>query len=435
MWKECNMPFLFKLAQRVARLRSRLLLVAAAAVAAAGPKDLASPAGEKTPVTIQISAPDAAPGGSVAVVLRATQPLSAIQETVAFDAQRLRYERPGDGPDLVVVNAEAAAQGSLKVLATNPQGLASTGVTLVFTVTASGYIQGVRGTLELAVAPDDQLVWGTAPSGTDRVAGSSQSGGSRFGDVNLDGLINVWDVLLLSRAGSGTGTLGPQAFLLGNVRPVNGGAMATGVPPCDPATSCRPGVTPADAQTPNGRIDSADAVAVASVVVGVSVPVVGQLVPTASVTPDTAVASVTISPAPASVQVGQTLQLTATPKDSAGGILVGRTVTWASGNPSIATVSPSGQVTGAAPGAAPITATSEGKTGTATLTVTTVPVASVPVSPATATVLVAPTPQLTATPKDSAGSTLTGRTVTWVSSNTSVATVSTNGQVTGGAAG
>src|SRR6266576_2954436 len=435
MWKECNMPFLFKLAQRVARLRSRFLLVTAAAVAGACARELAAPASGKPPVTLQISAADATPGGSVAVVLRATEPLTAIQETVAFDAQRLRYERPGDGPDLVVVNDEAAAQGSLKVLATNPQGLASTGVTLVFTVTASGYIQGVRGTLELAVAPDDQLVWGAAPSATDRVAGSSPPAGYRFGDVNLHGLINVWDVLSLSRASAGTGTLGPQAFLLGNVRPVNGGATATGVPPCDPATTCRPGVTPADAQTPNGRIDSEDAVAVASVVVGVSVPVVGQVAPTASATPDTAVASVTISPAPASVQVGQTLQLTATPKDSAGGILVGRTVTWASGNPSIAAVSPSGQVTGVAPGSATITATSEGKTSTAAITVTTVPVASVTVSPATASVAVGQTLQLTATPKDSTGTALTGRSVTWVSSNPGVATVSSNGLVTSGAVG
>src|SRR6266481_467693 len=178
------MSFLFKLSQRVARLRSRALLVAAPVIAGACAKGVVSPpAGGTPPVTIHLSATDAAPGGSVAAQLRATEPLAAIQETVAFDPQRLRYERPGDGPDLVVVNDEAAAQGSLKVLATNPQGLASTGVTLVFTVTASGYIQGVRGTLELAVAPDDRLVWGTAPSGTDPVAGSSQSGSYRFGDV------------------------------------------------------------------------------------------------------------------------------------------------------------------------------------------------------------------------------------------------------------
>src|SRR5205823_3248600 len=289
--------------------------------------------------------------------------------------------------------------------------------------------------LELAVAPDDQLVWGADPSATDRVAGSSPSAGYRFGDVNLDGLINVWDVLSLSRASAGTGTLGPQAFLLGNVRPVNGGATATGVPPCDPATSCRPGVTPADAQTPNGRIDSEDAVAVASVVVGVSVPVVGQVAPTASATPDTAVASVTISPAPASVQVGQTLQLTASPKDSAGRILAGRTVTWASSNTSVASVSGSGLVTSVVAGTATLTATSEGKDGSAVVTVTLVPVASVAVAPATASVRVGQTVQLTATPKDSAGGTLTGRVVTWGSNNTSVATVSGSGLVTSVAAG
>src|SRR5439155_24384886 len=107
----------------------------------------------------------------------------------------------------------------------------------------------------------------------------------------------------------------------------------------------------------------------------------------------------------------------------------------ASGNPSVATVSPSGQVTGVAPGTAPITATSEGKSGTATLTVTSVPVASVSLSPATATIRVGQTMQLTATPKDSAGNTLTGRTVTGASGNTSVASVSGSGLVTGVVAG
>src|SRR5205809_4064524 len=153
------------------------------------------------------------------------------------------------------------------------------------------------------------------------------------------------------------------------VRPVNGGAMATGVPPCDPATSCRPGVTPADAQTPNGRIDSEDAVAVASVVVGVSVPVVGQVAPTASATPDTAVASVTISPAPASVQVGQTLQLTATPKDSAGCILACRSLTWSSGSPAATILRPSGTVTSVSPGHAPSTSARGAKVCFASLTV------------------------------------------------------------------
>src|SRR5207249_8463733 len=125
----------------------------------------------------------------------------------------------------------------------------------------------------------------------------------------------------------------------------------------------------------------------------------------------------------------QTVQLTATPKDSAGGPLTGRSVTWASSNSSIATVTSSGLVTGVVAGTATITAVSEGKSATATVTVTSVPVASVAVAPATASIQVAQTVQLTATPKDSAGGTLAGRSVTWASSNTSIATVTSTGLV------
>src|SRR5439155_24700339 len=151
--------------------------------------------------------------------------------------------------------------------------------------------------------------------------------------------------------------------------------------------------------------------------------------------PDTTVASVTISPATGSIRVGQTLQLTATPKDLAGGTLTGRTMMWASSNTSVATVSGSGLVAGVTPGSAMITATSEGKSSTATLTVTTVPVASVAISPATGSIRVGQKVQLTATPKDSIGGTWSGRTVMWASGDTSVAIVSPRGQVTGVAPG
>src|SRR5204863_449932 len=147
------------------------------------------------------------------------------------------------------------------------------------------------------------------------------------------------------------------------------------------------------------------------------------------------VASVTISPATGSIRVGQTLQLTATPKDLAGGTLTGRTMMWASSNTSVATVSGSGLVAGVTPGSATITATSEGKSSTASLTVTTAPVASVAISPATTSLTVGQTVQLTATPKDSAGGTLTGRMVTWTSGNPSVATISGSGLVAGVTAG
>src|SRR5206468_3999870 len=99
------------------------------------------------------------------------------------------------------------------------------------------------------------------------------------------------------------------------------------------------------------------------------------------------------------------------------------------------TVSAKGLVTGVAPGSATITATSEGKSGSAATTVTTVPVASLAVSPAAASVRVGGTQQLVAVTKDSAGTALSGRVVTWSSSNTAVATVSSAGLVTGQTAG
>ncbi|PYO44340.1 MAG: hypothetical protein DMD29_00665, partial [Gemmatimonadetes bacterium] len=147
------------------------------------------------------------------------------------------------------------------------------------------------------------------------------------------------------------------------------------------------------------------------------------------------VASVTVSPAAASVPVGQTAQLTATPKDASGNPLAGRVVTWGSSNTAVATVNGSGLVSGVAAGAATITATSEGQSGTAGITVTAVPVASVAVSPATASVPVGQTVQFTATPKDASGNPLAGRVVTWASGNTAVATVNGSGVVTGVAAG
>src|SRR5438093_458731 len=147
------------------------------------------------------------------------------------------------------------------------------------------------------------------------------------------------------------------------------------------------------------------------------------------------VASVAVSPTSASVSVGQTVQLAATPKDANGNPLTGRTVTWSSGNTAVATVSASGLVTGVSAGAATITATSEGQSSTAAITVTSIPVAAVTVSPASASVSVSQTVQLTATPKDANGNPLSGRTIAWGSSNTAAATVNTSGRVTGVAAG
>ena len=81
------------------------------------------------------------------------------------------------------------------------------------------------------------------------------------------------------------------------------------------------------------------------------------------------VASVTVSPASANVTVGQTVQLTATPRDANGSPLAGRVVAWGSSNTAAATINGSGLVTGVGAGSATITATSEGQSGTSAITV------------------------------------------------------------------
>lgn len=85
--------------------------------------------------------------------------------------------------------------------------------------------------------------------------------------------------------------------------------------------------------------------------------------------PPAAVSTITVTLASATITVGQTSQATAQPKDAQGTVLTGRAITWASSNESVASVSSSGLVTGVAAGTASISATSEGKTGQASITV------------------------------------------------------------------
>jgi uncharacterized protein YjdB len=157
---------------------------------------------------------------------------------------------------------------------------------------------------------------------------------------------------------------------------------------------------------------------------------------TSAVTVYIPVATVTVAPATATVLVTQTKQFTATTKDAQGNTLTGRLVTWASSNTNVATVDATGLATAKTLGTATITATSEGKSGTATLTVNPVPVFSVSITPPTPdTVFLLYTTQLTAVTKDSIGGILTGRTVTWQSNNTGIATVNASGLVSAVTAG
>jgi uncharacterized protein YjdB len=81
------------------------------------------------------------------------------------------------------------------------------------------------------------------------------------------------------------------------------------------------------------------------------------------------VGSVDVTPSAATMSPGGTHQLTARTLSRTGVELPGRPVTWSSSDTSKATVSASGVVTAVAVGAVTITATREGKTASALITV------------------------------------------------------------------
>jgi len=148
------------------------------------------------------------------------------------------------------------------------------------------------------------------------------------------------------------------------------------------------------------------------------------------------VASIAITPGAATVTIGRTTQLAATTKDAAGTELTGRAIAWTTSSATVATVDGNGLVTGVAAGTANITATSEGKSTQAAVTVAAVPVASVTVTPNAPTVAVGATVALAATAKDDQGNVLAGRTIAWSTSAPAIATIdAATGLVTGVAAG
>lgn len=156
---------------------------------------------------------------------------------------------------------------------------------------------------------------------------------------------------------------------------------------------------------------------------------------TISVTPPP-VATVSVSLTASSVVIGATSQASAVTRDANGNVLTGRPIVWSSSDPSVATVDPStGLVTAVDSGSANIIATSQGKSGQATITVTVVPVASVTVSLANQLIVAGGTTQATAQTLDAAGNVLTGRVIAWSSTDPSVARVSTTGLVTAISAG
>lgn len=146
------------------------------------------------------------------------------------------------------------------------------------------------------------------------------------------------------------------------------------------------------------------------------------------------VTTVTVTSTATQVEVGATIQLLAAAKDAKGAAM-SASFTWLSSGPTVASVDGTGVVTGVAAGTANITATADGVSGSASITVIPVPVAAVLIGQRTPSVRQGETVQLSAVAQDAIARPLTGRVITWVSLSPTVATVTNAGLVTGVSSG
>ncbi len=149
--------------------------------------------------------------------------------------------------------------------------------------------------------------------------------------------------------------------------------------------------------------------------------------------PKCAITSVVVAPNAANVAVGDTLRLNSTLSQTN---CTNLTVTWESNNPVVASVSAAGTVTGVTVGG-PVQVVARAGTVSSAAAIVVIPqsIASIGLTIANAVLDEGQSAQVTATVRDSRGNSLTGRTLTWSTSNAAVAVVDTNGRVTGVSAG
>ena len=156
----------------------------------------------------------------------------------------------------------------------------------------------------------------------------------------------------------------------------------------------------------------------------------GAISASANVTVSQSATSVTISPSTTLFSsLGDTLTLAATVADANGATIFDASVTWASSDEAVSTVT-DGLVVAVANGAATIRAMSGTAAGSVPVTVTQV-ASTVVLTPEPSGLIVGGTQTLAASVRDMRGNEISGAIVDWSSDNSAIATVTAGGLVTG----
>ena len=153
-----------------------------------------------------------------------------------------------------------------------------------------------------------------------------------------------------------------------------------------------------------------------------------------------AVAEVVVAPNSATLEVGGVQEFTVTLRDARGAELTGRTVSWSVAPPDVASIDANGRLTANGPGTAMVRAASEGKEGTAGVTVRQPEVSRLAISPPGTLQLTLwnaanRTRQLSVTAYDADNRVIPNAEVEWKSDNTQVVTVTQGGLVTAAGTG
>lgn len=145
---------------------------------------------------------------------------------------------------------------------------------------------------------------------------------------------------------------------------------------------------------------------------------------------DPEVVGVEVSPASATLVVGEDLPLSASAEDAMGNTVNDLEVTWATGDEDVVVIGQDGTVTAVAPGTTDVTATISDVTGSATVHVRAREVETLEISPPQSALSMGSTTRLNAVARGEGGDEVAVN-ISWASRDSSVATVDATGLVRG----